>query len=117
MVMVSAVAEKRFFSCKDLKEMYPSHKSGLYTILLPCGEHQVYCEMSINGGGYTFIPSDLLPLLTKDDIKYLTKNQDDVLLRISRPDGTQPYTVLKPYRANTKLFIGANDQAEHIHNH
>merc|ERR1712002_906780 len=108
-VMVEiASADEKFFSCKDLKSMYPSYESGIYTIFLPSGEHDVYCEMAINGGGYTFIPSSLISHLSQNDIKYLSKNQDDVLLRISRPDGTQPYTIITPSVTGTKFSIQAS---------
>ena len=56
--------------------------------------------MGINGGGYTFIPPSVIPQLHSSDVSYLLNNNDlarDVLLRISKPDGTEPYTVIKQF--------------------
>ena len=50
--------------------------------------------MGINGGGYTFIPREMISALSADDVGQIFKNQSNVLLRISRPDGSQPYTVV-----------------------
>ena len=68
--------------------------------MLPSGCHKVYCEMGINGGGYTFIPPSIVSKLLPEDMFYLlnqTNLADDVLLRISQPDGSQPYTVVKQF--------------------
>ena len=68
--------------------------------MLPSASYQVYCEMGINSGGYTFIPPSIIPQLHSSDVSYLLNNNDrasDVLLRISRPDGTQPFTVIKQF--------------------
>ena len=53
--------------------------------------------MAINGGGYTFLPSSIISKLRNIDLKYLFRQRADVLLRISKPDGTQPYTVITQY--------------------
>ena len=56
--------------------------------------------MGINGGGYTIIPPIIVSNLLPEDVFYLfnqTNLTDDVLLRISRPDGSQAYTVLKQF--------------------
>ena len=74
--------------------------SGIYQITLPSGCYKVYCEMGINGGGYTFIPPSIVSKLLPEDMFYLLNKAnvtDDVLLRILRPDGSQPYTVVKQF--------------------
>lgn len=56
--------------------------------------------MGINGSGYTFIPSSVIPQLHSSDVSYSPNNNDVVryvLLRISKHDGTQPYTVIKQF--------------------
>lgn len=56
--------------------------------------------MGINGGGYAFIPPSMISKLLPDDIFYLLNGKnlaEDVLLRLSKPDGSQPYTVIKQY--------------------
>lgn len=59
--------------------------------------------MGINGGGYTFILPNVIPKLSSVDITYLLngkKKADDVIMRLSKPDGSQPYTIVKQL-ANT----------------
>ena len=56
--------------------------------------------MGIDGGGYTIIPPIIVSNLLAEDVFYLfnqTNLTDDVLLRISRPDGSQAYTVVKQF--------------------
>lgn len=48
--------------------------------------------MGLNGGGYTFIPT-VIPKLLSEDITYLLngkKKADDVIMSLSKPDGSQP---------------------------
>lgn len=82
----------------------------LYNIPLEGGEKAtVYCEMGINGGGYTFIPRAMLSRLTEKDLNRVFKNQTDILLRISRPDGTQPYTVISALKGDASLNLYLNN--------
>ena len=56
--------------------------------------------MGINGGGYVFILPSIISQLQPSDLFYLLNKKNlvgDVLLRISRPDGTQPFTVIKQF--------------------
>lgn len=49
--------------------------------------------MGLNGGGYTFIPTNVIPKLLSEDITYLLngkKKADDVIMSLSKPDGSQP---------------------------
>jgi len=56
---------------------------------------QVYCEMELNGGGYTFInPRDLLTL-TNDEVQAMFTDKSSFLMRVRRADTTQPYGVLQ----------------------
>ena len=60
--------------------------------------------MGLNGGGYTFIPTNVIPKLLSEDITYLLngkKKADDVIISLSKPDGSQPYTIIKQL-ANTE---------------
>jgi len=85
-------------SCSELP---PSSPSGMYSLRLTNGQiYRVYCEMGINGGGYTFIPREMMAALGRSDMKTLFRKPKDVLLRISRPDGSQPYTVISPLYGN-----------------
>ena len=67
--------------------------NGIYQINLPSGSFQCYCEMGLNGGGYTFIPTNVIPKLLSEDITYLLngkKKADDVIMSLSKHDGSQP---------------------------
>ena len=57
--------------------------------------YQVYCEMGLNGGGYTFLSPAALSRLTKSDISEIFTNPSMFLLRARMTDGTQPYAVLR----------------------
>ena len=88
------------------------HTSEIYEIRLPSGSFEVYCEMGINGGGYTFIPPSIVSKLLSEDMFYLlnqTNLADDVLLRISRPDGSQPYTVVKQFTNTGGMAVLLNN--------
>ena len=93
-------------TCKSLKKA--AKKSGLYTILLPSGTVEVYCEMEINGGGYTFFSSDSLSRINQSDIDAIFTNKTDVLLRLLKLDNSQPYTVIRQYINTGGLSVQLN---------
>lgn len=67
--------------------------------------------MGINGGGYTFIPPNMISKLLPDDVRYLLNGKnlaEDVLLRLSKPDGSQPYTVIKQYISTGGIAVSLN---------
>ena len=88
-------------------------QSGIYKIHLPSGKHRVYCEMGINGGSYTFLPFESLASLTESDLKVLVTDRRDVLMRISQPNGAQPYTVIRQLQNTGGLSIQVNSYKEH----
>lgn len=56
---------------------------------------QVYCEMGLNGGGYTFLPPNALLVLQDDEISSMFTDRTSFLLRARHTNGTQLYAVLK----------------------
>ena len=55
---------------------------------------QVYCEMGLNGGGYTFLNPKDLPSLTNDEVQAMFTDKNSFLMRVRRSNNTQPYGVL-----------------------
>ena len=95
-------------SCAAIKKQAPKSLNGLYDIIVGKNLITVYCEMAINGGGYTFIPRDAVRKGTaKSLVAQLFTNRNDVLLRFQRKDGLQPYTLIKqlPGYKHIKLDI------------
>ena len=61
--------------------------------------------MGINGGGYTFLSSSMIVQMKSADIGYLFRRRNDILLRTSNVDGTQPYTVITQYTNTGGLSV------------
>ena len=60
-----------------------------------CGTSQVYCEMGLAGGGYTFLSMKALPSLTNDEVQAMFTDRSGFLMRVLLPNTTQPYAVLE----------------------
>lgn len=93
-------------TCRSLKKA--GKKSGLYTVLLPSGTTEVYCEMEINGGAYTFIASDSLSNINQSDIDAILTDKTNVLFRLLKLDNTQPYTIIKQFINTGGLSVQLN---------
>ena len=100
--------------CRDLKTFNKALRSGEYDILLPSGRYKAYCEMALAGGGYTFLSADIIAKLKKDDLKILFTDRNNVLLRISKPDGTQPYTHLEPLGEANYFTVQINAHIDQV---
>ena len=55
---------------------------------------QVYCEMELNGGGYTFLHPTDLSNLTNAEVQAMFTDKKSFLMRVRRTDNTQAYGVL-----------------------
>jgi len=55
---------------------------------------QVYCEMELNGGGYTFLHPRDFSNLTNAEVQAMFTDKKSFLLRVRRTDNTQAYGVL-----------------------
>ena len=60
-----------------------------------CTYVQVYCEMGLNGGGYTFINPKYLTMLCNDDLQAMFSDKNSFLMRVRLTDFTQPYGLLE----------------------
>jgi len=56
---------------------------------------QVYCEMGLNAGGYTFIHPFHLPLLTQAELNAMFMDYKSFLLRMRLSNGEQKFGVLE----------------------
>ena len=82
--------------------------SGLYRVLLPSGAIEVYCEMGINGGAYTFISSEALSRIKQEDIDTIFRDKSHVLLVLLKPNHSQAYTIIKQYIETGGLSVQLN---------
>jgi hypothetical protein len=89
----------------------PNAPSGKYMLSTAHGKLiRVYCEMGLNGGGYTFIDPEELPYLTDYEVQRIFTDKKSFLMRLRKTDGQQPYEVLSqlPEYATVPLMIGLN---------
>jgi hypothetical protein len=102
-------------TCLNIKKNNPHAPSGVYKIT-SCEtgkEMEVYCEMGLNGGGYTFLSSRYLPVLSNNEIQKMFTDRTSLLMRFRTCDSgcTQPYIVLKQLSqyADIPIKIGLNE--------
>jgi hypothetical protein len=113
----SFVAKKLilYSSCKEIQANEINAPSGEYSIITSSGLilDRVYCEMGLNGGGYTFLHPFYLGRLTNAELQDMITDQTSFLMRLRKKDGTQPYGVLQQldqYRAiPVKLSLNDHD--------
>jgi len=101
-------------SCKEIQQNDPTSPSGVYHIqAAPSKIIEVYCEMGLNGGGYTFLDPQSLTEITDANLQSLITDRSSLLMRIRRCDGTQPYIVLEqlPQFANSPISFTLNSFA------
>ncbi|XP_013397226.1 uncharacterized protein LOC106164020 isoform X4 [Lingula anatina] len=99
-----------YASCKAILNANPNAAGGEYTINTNTGDQRVYCEMGINGGGYTFLPRQAIVTGTNLNLDSIFTDKSHVLLRISYDNGRQPFTVLRQLQryASTPLSVQIN---------
>ena len=97
-------------SCLDIQTHFPDSLSGVYSIQpAPGGKViTVYCEMAIAGGGFTFVPRTAIRgIESQQMITELFTNRTQVLMRIQKKDGTQPYTLVQQLPEYKQHLLGA----------
>ena len=97
-------------SCKQIKQFHSQAASGTYVITpLPNGfPLLVYCEMAIEGGGFTFLPRDLT---TRSDsqriVNALFTERQRVLLKLQhRGLHQESYTLITPHPSYWRYNFG-----------
>ncbi|XP_068689720.1 uncharacterized protein [Montipora foliosa] len=87
-------------SCKEIKAYDKNAVSGVYTIYLEgCTQSiNVYCEMALEGGGFTFLPRQFTRMKNAQGIvNALFTDKKNVLLKLMRRHQiTEYYTLIKP---------------------
>ena len=97
-------------SCLDIQTDFRDSLSGLYSIQpVPGGKVvTVYCEMAIEGGGFTFVPRTAIRgIESQQMISELFTDRTQVLMRIQKKDGTQPYTLVQQLPEYKQHLLGA----------
>ena len=84
--------------CSSLRRNAPS---GIYYIQ-PLGPYtqpiRVYCEMTIGGGGFTFLPRSLTRTSSASRIvRALFRDRYNVLLKLKKKTGSESYTLIQPH--------------------
>ena len=64
--------------------------------------------MDINGGAYTFISKHTLSTIKQSDIDSIFTDKSHVLLRLLKPDNSQPYTIIQQYIDTGGLSVQVN---------
>ncbi|XP_073234355.1 uncharacterized protein [Porites lutea] len=107
---------RKMFS-KDCNSLPPHLPSGVY-IIQPLADEEpidVYCEMAIHGGGFTFLPRGLTRTLHADLIvNALFRDRKNVLLKLKkRVDHSESYTLIQPHPnfAHTEFAVLVNSFA------
>lgn len=97
-------------SCKIIQQNNPSAVSGIYYLSSPVGVLEAYCEMDIDGGGYTFLPYQTISSLLIDPnlLQNIYTNTSKVLFRLlSRSSNTtQPYILTTQLNNYSSIPIG-----------
>ena len=74
----------------------------------------VYCEMGLNGGGYTFLTPESIVQLQSSELSAMFTDKNSFLFRVRKTDGSQPFGVLKqlPQYADVplKLILSASNE-------
>jgi len=96
--------------CKTILANNPNATSGVYQLVTPSSNvnYEAYCEMGLNGGGYTFLSPASLTQLSDADIQSMFTDKTSFLMRYRSCSGNQPYAVLSqlPQYSGIPLFIG-----------
>ncbi|XP_015749337.1 PREDICTED: uncharacterized protein LOC107329114 isoform X2 [Acropora digitifera] len=87
-------------SCAEIKKNNNEAVSGMYTIETGCGTKlEVYCEMTLGGGGFTFLPRGLTRMKdAKQIVDSLFTDKKNVLLKLMhRTKKQEYYTLIEPH--------------------
>ena len=99
-----------FGSCQEIQDNVAGVVSGVYEIRpLPNADPiEVYCEMAISGGGFTFLPRSLTRLLDAQQIvDDLFNDKENVLFKLQKKvDRSESYTLIQSHPDFTNTDFG-----------
>lgn len=105
-VLAGIATAKTYRSCREIKQDRAYSPSGLYRIATNIGRLWVYCEMQIDGGGFTFIPEHTCG--KRLDLRSVFMDKTTVLLQLRYKDKSQKYTVIEPLKWYQPLSVQIN---------
>lgn len=106
-------------SCAEIKNNNREAVNGVYTIeTKDCGAKlDVYCEMTLGGGGFTFLPRGLTRMKdAKQIVDSLFTDKKNVLLKLMhRTQKQEYYTLIQPHPSwrNQDFGIRVNDFSDY----
>ena len=109
-------------SCRGLP---PKSVSGVYKIqpLPNIDPIEVYCEMAVGGGGFTFLPRSLSKTRGAQKIvNFLFRDRKEVLLKLQKKkDRSESYTLIQPHpnftKYSFKLLVNSYSGYTQLKNH
>ncbi|XP_068689724.1 uncharacterized protein [Montipora foliosa] len=119
LAVVGCVNSWPWSSCKQIKAYDKNAVSGVYPIYLkdPPQSIDVYCEMALEGGGFTFLPRYFTRVKNAQGIvDALFTEKKNVLLKLKhRHQRTQFYTLIKPLAnwKNVDFGIRVNNYSDY----
>lgn len=104
---ISLMCEILPSNCKEILTANTSVQSGIFYLSSPVGFLEAYCEMVINGGGYTFLPWTSLSQSTTMLQNIYTDTSQVLFRTISRSNNAnQPFIITKQLDMYSNIPIG-----------
>jgi hypothetical protein len=103
-------------SCKEIKDSDPSATSGEYYIRSGLSLYLVFCEMGLNGGGYTFLHPQTIARMNDAQVQSIFNDKRSFLMRTQKSDSRQPYAVLKQHTSFSaySLKVGLSQHTNYV---
>jgi hypothetical protein len=86
-------------SCKEILREDNDAPNGEYYLANKAGDKffKAYCEMSLNGGGYTHLHPSALDVLIDEDVQAMFTDKNSFVLRVQKTNCKQTVAILKQH--------------------